>query len=76
MRRGRSKLPRGYYLVKTAKHGGLELEDSMPALTGMGQVSEEAVEKVEAGLTAAKVIGYGLLGVVGYFIVKAIARSQ
>jgi len=49
-RRGRSRLPRGYYLVSSAKRGGFEVADyvsmpvvSNPAIAAMvGQAEEEA----------------------------------
>jgi len=79
-RRGRSRLPRGYYLVKTAKHGGFEAgnKETMPVVSTMGQIeiSEEArseLEKARAMQTGAMVTGTAIrLGLLALFIYAAV----
>ena len=68
--RGRSSLPRGYTLAKTAKHGGFEIgdENTLPILSvpgdyvTMGQ-AEAPVNRLTAGdVFKVLAIGAGIMG--------------
>jgi len=81
-RRGRAKLPRGYYLCNTAKKGGLQAADSMetmPVVANMGQEDAGPIEyrTVETAMAGAALLGtairvgvIALLGYLGYKVVK------
>ncbi|MBD3263930.1 MAG: hypothetical protein GF375_02365 [Candidatus Omnitrophica bacterium] len=87
-RRGRVKLPRGYYLCNTAKKGGLQAGDSMqtmPVVANLGQENDvrpipvnEATEyrTVETAMAGAQLLGtvirLGAIALLGYLGYKVV----